>query len=108
MNHTFRLYVVELDPAVLLSGRFRRSNPGLRPDRGPCLYVGSTAKTAEERYAQHKAGIFCNRGWVTKFGRRLRHDLAPSISYQTRQSAELAERDLAEHLRKEGYAVWSR
>lgn len=105
MNITFRLYVVELDAAVLTHGRFRRANPqgGSR-----CLYVGSTAHTPERRYRQHKAGIFCNRGYVTKYGIGLRQDLAGCSSYATRAEAEAAESALADALRKEGYSVWSR
>lgn len=105
MTPIFHLYVVELDPAVRKSRRFRDENPagGER-----CLYVGSTAKTPAERYAQHKAGVLSNRGWVTKFGKRLCQELAGGSQYATRESAEQAERDLAEALRKEGYSVWSR
>ena len=105
MKITFRLYVVELDPAVLKHGRFRRANPQ-GGDR--CLYVGSTAHTPERRYRQHKAGIFCNRGYVTKYGLGLRCDLAGSETYATRQDAERAESALACALRREGYSVWSR
>lgn len=105
MTPLFCLYVVDLDPSVLRHGRFRRANPkgGRR-----CLYVGSTAHTPEFRYAQHKRGMFANRGYVTKYGKGLRHDLAGAMSYATRQDAERAESALADRLRREGYSVWSR
>jgi hypothetical protein len=105
MSYLFRLYVVELDPAVLNVGRFRRENPG---GGARCLYVGSTAHTAEHRFAQHKAGRFSNRGWVERFGVRLLPRLAGGVEYQTRESAEQAERELAESLRKKGFLVWQR
>jgi hypothetical protein len=105
MSTSFRLYVVALDPAVRQVGRFRREN---QKSSGPCLYVGSTAHTPEHRFGQHKAGRFANRGWVKKFGVGLAMHLADGKEYQTRESAEQAERELAESLRKEGYQVWSR
>jgi predicted GIY-YIG superfamily endonuclease len=101
----FRVYVVALDPAVQQVGRFRKAN---RHATGPCLYVGSTAHDAEHRFAQHRAGRFSNRGWVEKFGVGLAMHLSDGKEYQTRESAEQAERELAETLRKEGYQVWSR
>lgn len=105
VTHIFRLYVVELDAAVLGHGRVKRANPkgGAR-----CLYVGSTAHTPEFRYQQHKAGVHANRGYVTKYGRGLRQDLSDGRTYATRQEAERAESRLASALRKEGYSVWSR
>lgn len=105
-EHLFRLYVVGLSDAVQQSGRFRRANSG-GGDKG-CLYVGSTAHTAEHRLAQHKSGVHANRGWVTKYGTDMRTDLMPSVTYPTRQAAEAAEAALAASLRKEGYQVWSR
>jgi predicted GIY-YIG superfamily endonuclease len=72
------------------------------------LYVGSTAHTPEHRFAQHKAGVFSNRGWVERFGLRLAQHLSDGVEYQTRESAEQAERDLAESLRTKGFLVWSR
>lgn len=106
MSRTLRVYVIELDPAVLSDTRFRDANPHDGP-KG-CLYVGSTAHTAEQRYEQHKAGEFSQRGWVKRFGRCLRGDLAPPVQYSDRAVAEVAERQLAESLRREGYAVWSK
>lgn len=105
MNHTLRLYVVLLDDAVRSVGRFGRENKG---SAGPCVYVGSTAHTPEYRFAQHKAGRFSNRGWVEKYGVALAQHLSDGKEYQTRESAEQAERELAESLRKKGFAVWSR
>lgn len=105
MIPSFRLYVVELDESVRSSRRFRRENSA---GSDACLYVGSTAHTPEHRFSQHKAGRFSNRGWVQKFGRWLRYDLMGSATYQSRESAEQAERELAETLRSQGYSVWSR
>jgi predicted GIY-YIG superfamily endonuclease len=105
MSYSYRVYVVELSKAVLKSRRFRKEN-GSRS--GKCLYVGSTAHTAEHRFAQHKSGLFSNRGWVERFGLRLAQHLSDGVQYRTRESVEQAERELAESLRKKGYLVWSR
>jgi hypothetical protein len=48
--------VIELDPAIYNSARFRRSNPEHDITK-PCVYVGCTGLTPEERFAKHKAGI---------------------------------------------------
>ena len=105
MKHTFRLYVVTLHAQVWSVGAFARANKG---KKGQCLYAGSTAHTPEHRFAQHKAGRFSNRGWVERFGLALAPHLSDGREYQTRESAEQAERALAESLRRKGYAVWQR
>lgn len=38
---------------------------------GFSAYVGMTGLTPEERFANHKAGVKCGRGWVRDFGLRL-------------------------------------
>jgi hypothetical protein len=48
--------VVLLDPAVGRIRRIRRENPN-REVRKPCVYVGMTGLTPEERFANHKQGI---------------------------------------------------
>jgi hypothetical protein len=50
------VYVVLLDPAVGRIRRIRRENPN-REVRKPCVYVGMTGLTPEERFANHKQGI---------------------------------------------------
>jgi predicted GIY-YIG superfamily endonuclease len=101
----FRVYVIELDTSVLNVGRFRRANP-----RGgaECVYVGSTAKSAEDRWSQHMSGQFAQGRWVQRYGKYLRHDLMAGQEFKTRAEAVRAERALALRLRKEGLSVWSR
>lgn len=101
----YRVYVVELDSAVLNHGRVRKANPG---GGVRCAYVGSTAHEPEYRYSQHKAGVHANRGYVTKYGVCLRPDLSDGRTYATRQDAERAEAALADSLRSKGWTVWSR
>ncbi len=102
----YRLYVIELKKDVMARGRFAKANPDCRPDK-PCIYVGSTALTPEERFERHRKGQKANK-YVTEFGVRLRPRLYRNVApLETRTKAELAEAGLAERLRKRGYAVWS-
>jgi hypothetical protein len=97
--------VIELDPEVLMCRRFREANPEWH-DGKPCVYVGSTALTPEERFRQHLAGHKANR-YVRQYGVRLRPRLYQSWQhYETRAEAERAEEQRALSLRKRGYAVW--
>jgi len=101
----YRTYVVQLRQDVMRSRRFRDANPC---GGNECFYVGSTAHDVEHRFAQHMRGEKSNRGWVTQYGEQLRQDLATGVEYATRAEAELAEAELAESLRYQGYSVWSR
>lgn len=103
----YRVYVIELSPDVLGKKRVADENAGRRADK-PCVYVGQTARTPEERFAQHKAGKRSSR-IVREFGVRLRPRLYRNVGpFATRAEAEAAETRLAERLRRRGYAVWSR
>ena len=101
----YSVYVIELDKQVLEKAAFRTKNPNYNPKK-PCVYVGQTAKTPQERFEQHRLGVRSN-GYVKAFGVRLRprfyekHNPLP-----TREAAEKEERQLANRLRKKGYGVW--
>ena len=49
------VYVVLLDPAVAKLRKVRAANPD-RDRKKPCVYVGMSGLTPEERFANHKAG----------------------------------------------------
>jgi len=98
------VYVVELDPAVLGDARFRRANPGYDPLR-PCLYVGSTGLPPGERFQNHKAGVKANR-YVRDYGIGLLPQMYECFNPMPWKAALQLERELAEDLRREGYAVW--
>lgn len=101
----YHIYVIELDLEVVRFRKVREENPDY-VDGMPCLYVGQTAKTPEERFQQHLSGTKSNR-YVRKFGRRLRPDIFERYNpLRTRQEAEAMEERLAEKLRTRGYAVW--
>ena len=101
----YSLYVIELRPEVLDEPRFAKRNPDRRADK-PCVYVGQTACTPEQRFAQHKAGLKSNK-YAHEYGVRLRPRLTANRGpFATRTEAEKAEKALAERLRVRGYAVW--
>ena len=98
------VYVVELDPAILNIARFRRANPN-RDLLKPCVYVGMTGLTPEERFARHKAGIQANP-YVQRFGVRLLPRLYAYANPMPYQAACEMEVELAIGLQENGYAVW--
>ena len=100
----YHVYVVELDPAVLNLARFRKANPE-RDMLKPCVYVGMTGLTPEERFAKHKAGIRAN-AYVQRFGLRLLPKLYAYANPMPYEAAREMEVELAIGLREEGYAVW--
>ena len=99
------LYVIELDPAILERPRFRKKNPDYT-GKFPCVYVGHTYLTPDERFQQHSEGHRLS-SWATRdYAKGLLPGLTGRDRYKTRELAEAAERDLAIRLRKKGYAVW--
>lgn len=103
----FHVYVVELGPEVLRSGRFRKANPRMTVAL-PCLYVGQTAKSPDARFRQHKEGGRLSNSFVNKYGRRLLPELYRKYNpIPTRKDALELEKYLAEKLRADGYGVWT-
>ena len=100
------VYVVELDPSVRKDRRFAAANPDCARDL-PCLYVGSTGLTPEERFARHKAGIQ-DSPIVRRYGMRLVPDMYEHLNPMPYEAAVEMEADLAQDLRDEGYCVWQR
>jgi hypothetical protein len=71
------------------------------------VYVGQTAHTPEERFAQHKAGGRLAAGKAHRYGVKLRYDLMRGIGpFATRREAEQAERAVAEALERRGHLVF--
>lgn len=102
----FNLYVVLLDPEVLQHTRFRKANPHHDP-RKPCVYVGRTGLTPEERFAKHRAGVKAN-SYVRRYGIRLLPALYRRFANMPRAEADRMEQQLAATLRRHGYAVWQK
>ncbi|MDQ3545724.1 MAG: hypothetical protein M3429_04270 [Verrucomicrobiota bacterium] len=98
------LYVIRLDRAVLGRRKFKEKNPQHDP-RKPCVYVGMTHRTPEERFAQHKRGYRASR-YVKRYGQDLIPRQYARFNPMTRTEAGQLEVALAERLRRRGYAVW--
>ena len=103
-RHRHNVYVIELDPRILNSVRFRRANPE-RDILKPCVYVGCTGLTPEKRFAKHKAGIQANK-FVQRFGVRLLPKLYAYANPMPYDAARDMEVELAIALREQGYGVW--
>jgi hypothetical protein len=85
-RYVYTVYVIELDDEVYGNAPFRAANPDWNPAK-PCVYVGSTALTPEERFGQHLAGYKSNM-YAHKYGKRLMPRLYRSWQdYPTRAGA---------------------
>ncbi len=102
-EHHHSVYVVLLDSAVARLRAVRAANPGRDPNK-PCLYVGMTGLTPEERFANHKQGLKA-AGVVRRYGLRLMPELYAHLNPMPFPAAAQMEQDLAEDLRREGYTV---
>jgi predicted GIY-YIG superfamily endonuclease len=97
------VYVVLLDKAVGRLRRVRLANPARDPKK-PCVYVGMTGLTPEERFANHKAGIKASL-FAKRYGLRLLPELYAHLNPMPFAAATQMERDLTEDLRRAGYTV---
>lgn len=81
------VYVIELRPEAMEKKAFAAKNSERREDK-PCLYVGQTARTPEDRFAQHQNGIRSSR-IVKEYGVRLRPRLYAKVGpFETRAGVE--------------------
>ena len=95
--------MVLLDSAAGKNRKVRAANPKRDPKK-PCVYVGMTGLTPEERFANHKAGI--KSAWITKrYGLRLLPELYTHLNPMPFDAAVQMEMDLAEDVRRAGYTV---
>jgi len=97
------VYVVLLDPAVGKIRKVRAENPKRDPKK-PCVYVGMTGLTPEERLANHQAGVK-SAAVVKRYGLRLLPELYAHLNPMPFEAAVQMEADLAEDLRRAGYTV---
>ena len=102
-THHHSVYVVLLDSAVARYRKVKATNPTRLPGK-PCVYVGMTGLTPEERFANHKEGI--KDAWVVKrYGIQLMPELFAHLNPMPFDAAVQMEKDLAEDLRRLGYTV---
>lgn len=97
------VYVVSLDPIVSTQPSVLRLNPKRDPAR-PCVYVGMTGLSVEQRFQNHKDGYKAARV-VQKHGIRLLPELFAHLNPMPFEAAAQMEKDLAEDLRAQGYTV---
>jgi len=98
------VYVVELSKDVLYEARFRKSNPDYISGK-PCVYVGMTGLSPDQRFDKHKAGIQSNK-YVFDYGLRLLPELYEMYNPMPHGGACEMEVELAIGLREAGYGVW--
>jgi hypothetical protein len=102
-EHHHNVHVVLLDPAVGKVRKVKAANQKRDRDK-PCVYVGMTGLTPEERFANHKAGT--KAAWVVKrYGLRLLPELYDHLKPMLYEAAAQMEKDLAKDLRRAGYAI---
>lgn len=100
----FSVYVVRLDPAVLDVKKYRDKNPEY-VDGKPCVYVGRTGLTPDERFENHRRNYKANR-FVRDFGQYLMRKKFERLNPMTFDKAKKTEVELAERFRRKGWAVW--
>ena len=110
MKKTHSIYVIELKKTILKEKYFRDANPDYDESK-PCVYVGMTSKTPEQRFIEHTTGGRSKKGQnlsspkVKKYGLWLKPRLYKSHNPMTKKEAEAFEVEKARRLRKRGYAV---
>lgn len=97
------VYVVRLNPAAGKLRKARAENLKRNPKK-PCVYVGVTGLTPEERFANHKAGIKA-ASVVKRHGIRLLPVFYMHLNPMPFETAVAMEMDLAEDLRRVSYTV---
>jgi predicted GIY-YIG superfamily endonuclease len=102
-GHHHNVYVVLLDQAAGRLRAVRAANPKRDPKK-PCVYVGMTGLTPEQRFANHKAGNKA-ASMVKRYGIRLLPELYQHLNPMPFEAAVQMEMDLAEDLRRAGYTV---
>ena len=102
-EHHHNVYVVLLDPAAGRLRAVRAANPRRDPKK-PCVYVGMTGLTPEERLANHKAGTKA-ASVVKRYGIRLLPELYAHLNPMPFEAAAQMEQDLAEDLCRVGCTV---
>ena len=103
MEAHHNVYVVLLNPDVARHPKVLRQNPNRDPAK-PCVYVGMTGLTVDQRFANHINGH--KSSWVVeRYRDRLLPELYEHLNPMPYEAAVQMEKDLAEDLRNDGYTV---
>ena len=97
------VYVVLLSQTALKDLSILGRNPDRDPSK-PAVYVGMTGLPVDHRFENHKNGYKSAR-LVRKYGVRLMPKLFEHLNPMPYEHAVQMEKDLAEDLRAQGYAV---
>jgi hypothetical protein len=97
------VYVILLSKRALKDPAVLRHNPNRDPLK-PAIYVGLTGLPVDHRFENHKNGYKSAR-LARKYGVRLLPELYEHLNPMPYEHAAQMEKDLAEDLRAEGYAV---
>ena len=97
------VYVVLLSKRALKDWSILRRNPNRDPSKS-AIYVGLTGLPVDHRFENHKNGYKSAR-LVRKYGVRLLPELFEHLNPMPYEHAVQMEKDLAEDLRGQGYAV---
>jgi hypothetical protein len=97
------VYVVLLSKAALKDPLILRRNQEHDASK-PAVYVGMTGLPVDHRFENHKNGYKSAR-LVKKYGVRLLPELFEHLNPMPYEHAAQMEKDLADDLRAEGYAV---
>jgi hypothetical protein len=102
-NARHNVYVILLKPDAARHSKVLQQNPKRHSSR-PCVYVGMTGLTVDQRFLNHKNGH--KSSWVVKkYGDRLLPELYEHLNPMPYEAAVEMEKDLAEDLRNQGYTV---
>jgi hypothetical protein len=105
-SEKYYVYVIGLDESVLKDKWFRERNKDNYKAGKPCVYVGQSWYTPEERFSKHKEGVKASR-IPRRFGLYLQPKLYEKFNpLPSRIAAEKKEKELANALIKKGYGVW--
>jgi hypothetical protein len=97
------VYVVLLSKSALKDLSILRRNPERDPSK-PAVYVGMTGLPVDHRFENHRNGYKSAR-LVRKYGIRLLPELFEHLNPMPYEHAVQMEKDLADDLRAQGYAV---
>jgi len=97
------VYVVLLAESALKDLSILRCNPARDPSK-PAVYVGMTGLPVDHRFENHKNGYKSAR-LVRQYGVRLLPELFEHLNPMPYEHAVQMEKDLADDLRAQGYAV---
>ena len=104
----YYVYVIQLKESIYQKEKkFREANSQYKEGEGkPCVYVGQSYLKPKERFEKHKSGHKSSR-YVKQYGQWVKKKRIPHKNpHSTRKSAEKREEQLAEILKKRGWAVW--